>query len=233
MTTAPIARRTHVSASIMCGRLDALGDDLRDLQEAGVDSVHVDVMDGSFVPNLTFGPDMVAAMRQSTTMDLHGHMMVEHPDRYVSVFADAGLDVYLFHIEATRYPLRLIDQITEAGMVAGIAVNPSTPLSFLRDVGAPYLLIMSVEPGFAGQRWVPATLDRIQRARHLIGGAAVIGVDGNVSTEKVRAAASAGASLFVCGTSSVFTGRGGYQQAVAAVREAGGASSVEDLSPSR
>jgi ribulose-phosphate 3-epimerase len=233
MTSTSDARRIHVSASIMCGRLHALGDDLRDLQEAGVDSVHVDVMDGSFVPNLTFGPDMVAAMRQSTTMDLHGHMMVEHPDRYVSVFADAGLDVYLFHIEATRYPLRLIDQIAEAGMVAGIAVNPSTPLSFLHDVGAPYLLIMSVEPGFAGQRWVPATLDRIRRARDLVGETAVIGVDGNLSTEKVRAASSAGASLFVCGTSSVFTGQGEYQQAVAAVREAGDVGSVGDLSLSR
>jgi ribulose-phosphate 3-epimerase len=189
----------HVSASIMCGRLDAIGKDLRALERAGIDSIHVDVMDGSFVPNLTFGPDMVAAMRQSTSMALHGHMMVEQPGTYVRAFADAGLDVYIFHIEATRYPLRLIEEVGEAGMVAGIAVNPSTPLTFLRDISAPYLLIMSVEPGFAGQRWIPSTVDRIRRARDLVGDAVVIGVDGNVSTEKIPIASDAGASLFVCG----------------------------------
>ncbi|MCW2643269.1 MAG: ribulose-phosphate 3-epimerase [Dactylosporangium sp.] len=213
----------HVSASIMCGRLDELGAELRELEAAGVDSVHIDIMDGHFVPNFTFGPDVVAAINDATTMPLHAHMMVSDPGAYVRPFADAGADVYLFHIESTRYPLRLIEQVTEAGMVAGIAVNPSTPLSFLQDVQAPYILVMSVEPGFAGQRWTPATEDRLKRVRDLVADNVVIGIDGNVTLDRVAGTTPLGVSMFVCGTSALFTGERSYSKAVAAVRAAGAA----------
>jgi ribulose-phosphate 3-epimerase len=206
----------------MCGRLDRLGEDLRELAAAGVDSVHIDIMDGHFVPNFTFGPDVVAAIDDATTMPLHAHMMVEDPAAYVQPFADAGTDVYLFHIEAARYPLRLMEQVTEAGMVPGIAVNPSTPLDFLRDVQAPYLLVMSVEPGFAGQRWQPATEDRLRRVRELVADDVVVGIDGNVSLERVAGTVPLGVSMFVCGTSALFTGQRSYAEAMTALRAAGG-----------
>jgi ribulose-phosphate 3-epimerase len=211
----------QVSASIMCGRLGELAADLRRLELAGVDSIHIDVMDGHFVPNLTFGPDVVKAISAATTLSLHAHMMVTNPEAFVDKLADAGANVYLFHIEAARYPLRLMEQITCAGMVPGIAVNPSTPLSFLSDIDIPIVLLMSVEPGFAGQRWVQATEQRLQRARALLPPDTVVGIDGNVTLANVALTSSLGASLFVCGTSSLFTGTVDYKDAVTAVRAAG------------
>ncbi len=210
----------QVSASIMCGRLGELDAELDRLAAAGVDSIHVDVMDGHFVPNLTFGPDVVSAIRRRTTLAVHAHMMVTDPGSYVDTFAAAGADAYLFHIEAARHPLRLIEQINRAGMVPGIAVNPATPLEFLRDVQAPILLLMSVEPGFAGQQWVPATAQRLERARDLVAPDVVVGIDGNVSVASVSLASERGATLFVCGTSSLFQADNDYERAVAAVRSA-------------
>ena len=213
----------HVSASIMCGRLGALAADIRELEQADVDSIHIDVMDGHFVPNLTFGPDVVRAIRDSTRLPLHVHMMVTNPEDHVDRFAEAGADLFLFHIEASRYPIRLMEQIVRAGMRPGISVNPSTPLSFLRDIQAPLVLLMSVEPGFAGQRWVPATAGRVARTRDLVAPDTAVGVDGNLTTANVSLASQAGATLFVSGTSSLFSGVTDYPSAVTAVRAAGGA----------
>jgi ribulose-phosphate 3-epimerase len=213
----------HVSASIMCGRLGALAADIRELEQADVDSIHIDVMDGHFVPNLTFGPDVVRAIRDSTRLPLHVHMMVTNPEDHVDLFAEAGADLFLFHIEASRYPIRLMEQIVRAGMRPGISVNPSTPLSFLSDIQAPFVLLMSVEPGFAGQRWVPATAGRVARTRDLVAPDTAVGVDGNLTTANVSLASQAGATLFVCGTSSLFGGVTDYPSAVTAVRAAGGA----------
>lgn len=213
----------RVSASIMCGRLGELDAELARLELGGVDSIHVDIMDGHFVPNLTFGPTIIEAIRHATTVELHAHMMVTDPQTYVTEIANAGADVYFFHIEAAPYPLRLIEQITQAGMVAGVAVNPSTPLDFLRDVPASVVLMMSVEPGFSGKRWVPATAHRLERARQMLPSDVVIGVDGNVTIENAALAGKLGATLFVCGTSSLFRGQTDYRDAVAAVRAAAAA----------
>jgi ribulose-phosphate 3-epimerase len=210
----------QVSASIMCGRLGELDAELDRLAAGGVDSIHVDVMDGHFVPNLTFGPDVVRAIRRRTALEVHAHMMVTNPESYVDALASAGADAYLFHIEAARHPLRLAQRITESGMVPGIAVNPTTPLEFLRDIQTPILLLMSVEPGFAGQQWVPTTAERLERARDYVADGTLVGIDGNVSIANVSLASARGATLFVCGTSSLFTGDDDYQSAVAAVRTA-------------
>lgn len=210
----------HVSASIMCGRLGALAADVRELEEANVDSIHIDVMDGHFVPNLTFGPDVVKVIRDSTRLPLHVHMMVTNPEAHVDRFAEAGADIFLFHVEASRYPIRLMEKVVQAGMRPGISVNPSTSLSFLGDIQVPLVLLMSVEPGFAGQRWVPATAQRVARTRDLAAQDTIIGVDGNLTTTNVALASRAGATLFVCGTSSLFNGASDYPPAVAAVRAA-------------
>lgn len=223
-----------ISASVMCGQLGALAHDVRALEDGGVDSLHVDVMDGHFVPNMTFGPDVTASIVAATTKPVHVHMMVEEPARYVESFADAGADVFIFHIEAERYPARLANSISDRGMVPGIAINPSTPLSFLRDTPAETVLIMTVEPGFAGQRWMPGSIERIAEARELLGNDVVLGVDGNVTPEHAGAAASAGATLFVCGTSSLFFGQSDYTAALDNVRErvvAGSADRDRSVSP--
>jgi ribulose-phosphate 3-epimerase len=219
----------HVSASIMCGRLGALAADVRELEDANVDSIHIDIMDGHFVPNLTFGPDVVRAIREATRLPLHVHMMVTNPDAHVDRFAEAGADIFLFHIEASRYPIRLMEQVMSAGMRPGISVNPSTPLSFLGDIDAPIVLLMSVEPGFAGQRWVPATAERVARARDLVASETTIGVDGNLTTANAALASKRGATLFVCGTSSLFGGDTDYPSAVAAVRAAAGSAAPARL----
>jgi ribulose-phosphate 3-epimerase len=211
-------RRADISASIMCGDLGALAADLARLGTAGVDSVHVDIMDGHFVPNLTFGPDVLAAMDAATDLPLHAHMMVTSPGQYVDAIAAAGADVYFFHIEAEPFPLRLIERVSGTGMVPGVAINPSTPVEFLRDIDVPYVLVMTVEPGFSGQRLAPASADRIRRLRSMLDDEVVIGVDGAVSLEHAKLAREVGASLFVCGTSSLFTGDGDYAGATASIR---------------
>jgi ribulose-phosphate 3-epimerase len=211
---------SHLSASIMCGRLGYLADEARRLSEAGVDSVHVDVMDGHFVPNLTFGPDVIAAINEAVDLPLHAHLMVSRPSDYVDSCAQAGTDVFLFHIEAEPYPIRLLERVTQTGMIPGIAINPATPIDFLRSVRAPFLIVMTVEPGFAGQRWVDSALDRIREARELVGEDVVIGVDGNVNKENAVRAQRAGAGLFVCGTSSVFRAGAAYVDGVTELRSA-------------
>jgi ribulose-phosphate 3-epimerase len=175
-------KSAHISASIMCGNLGALGEEAKKLEDAGVDSLHIDVMDGHFVPNLTFGPGTVSAVRRATQLPLHVHMMVRNPSAHVRPFAESGAELFYFHVETEPHPLRLSSAITESGMTAGVAINPFTPLAAVVDLPLAHVLVMSVEPGFAGQRWV----------------------DGNVTEDNAVLAYENGASLFVCGTSSIF-----------------------------
>jgi ribulose-phosphate 3-epimerase len=147
-------------------------------------------------------------------------MMVSDPGKYVDTIAAAGADLYFFHVEAEPFPLRLIDRVCEAGMVPGIAINPSTPVAHLRDIDVPYVLVMTVEPGFAGQRWASPSGERIRRLRAAVGDHVVIGVDGNVSRERAQEAQGAGATLFVCGTSALFTEDHDYATAVRLMRDA-------------
>jgi len=198
-----------ICASIMCADFAHLGRDLAMLEAAGVHYAHFDVMDGHFVPNFTMGPDVIAAIRRATSLPLDMHLMMEHPENFVSLFAPRPGDIVCVHQEATTHLQRVLVQIAQTGAVPGVALNPATPVDTLRhvmnDIGL--VLIMTVNPGFSGQKMVPATLDKIAELRGIIDENdldIVIQVDGNVSFENARIMRDAGADVFVAGSSSVF-----------------------------
>ena len=183
-----------------------LGQEARKLEDACVDSIHVDIMDGHFVPNFTFGPGMVGALRRTTQLPLHVHMIVCNPAAHVGASAEADADLYYFHIEAEAYPLRLASAITRVRYrPAGLAINPFTPLATVVDLPFPHVLVMSVEPGFVGQRWIPHTARRVGELRASVRDDVTIAVDGNVREDNAVVAYEHGAELFVCGTSSIFS----------------------------
>jgi ribulose-phosphate 3-epimerase len=175
------------------------------VEAGGADWIHVDVMDGRFVPNLTFGTKMVDAVRRITRLPVDVHLMVEEPERYIAPFADAGAGVLTFHPEATRHAQRHANAVRERGLLAGLALNPSTPLSFVEEIVADMdlLLIMTVNPGFAAQEFIPASLDKITRARSMLtqrGSGAYLEVDGGISRETIARVRAAGADTFVAGS---------------------------------
>ncbi|MET7970490.1 ribulose-phosphate 3-epimerase [Micromonospora sp. NPDC005305] len=213
----------ELSASLMCARLDRLGEEVVALDRAGVDSFHIDVMDGHFVPNLALTADIVAAVRPLSRLPFQAHLMVEDPAAYLEPLAQAGCDVFIFHAEATPYPRRLMSQIAKHGMRAGVALNPATPVAVLESVAdVPFVQIMSVEPGFAGQDWITTSPDRVRAARAICGPDASILVDGHIDRTTAPLLADAGADVFVCGTSSLFRGghdTAAYASALSAMRE--------------
>jgi len=170
----------------------------------GADWLHVDVMDGRFVPNLTFGAPLIKALRKVSDLPLDVHLMVVEPERYIAEYADLGCSVFTFHPEATVHVQRHLAAIRERGMQAGLALNPSTPLNAIDEVvgDLDLLLIMSVNPGFGGQKYIPASTDKIRRARALFAArksAAVLEVDGGIDPTTIAAAWQAGADTFVAG----------------------------------
>lgn len=205
-------KKPIVSASIMCADLLALGREVGRLEKAGVDWLHIDVMDGRFVPNkLELGPKTVSDLGQLTNLPIDIHLMTERPQEQIPEFVKAGLeksDMIVFHWEATEDPMGVINQIQELGTRAGIALKPNTPTSVLRNLfgSLDMILIMTVEPGFAGQQFIEKTLPKIRQTRKMIGHRETdIQVDGGLTMERIRQCAQAGANIFVAGTSSIFT----------------------------
>lgn len=173
-------------------------------EAGGADWMHIDVMDGRFVPNLTFGAKVIEAVRRCTNLPLDVHLMVEQPEQYFDTFAKAGATTMTIHAEAAPHLQRQLTRIRELGCKAGVAVNPGTPLNVVREVTDDFdlLLIMTVNPGFGGQAFIPASIDKIRRAKLLLDAAksrATLEVDGGISRETIRACRQAGADTFVAG----------------------------------
>jgi ribulose-phosphate 3-epimerase len=194
-----------ISPSVLSADLGRLGEQVERAIAGGAEWLHVDVMDGHFVPNLTFGAPLVRALRRLTNLPLDVHLMVERPERYLGEFADAGANVFTFHPEATVHVQRHLATARTLGMRAGLAFNPSTPIAFLEEVleDVDLVLIMSVNPGYGGQSYLPQSTDKIRRARALLdrrGSPAALEVDGGITADTIAEAWGAGADTFVAGT---------------------------------
>lgn len=195
----------YIAPSILSSDFSKLGDEIRSVEEAGADWIHVDVMDGHFVPNITIGPLIVEAARRVTSLPLDVHLMIENPDRYIPDFAKAGADLISVQVEACIHLNRTIQLIKGLNLRAGAVLNPSTPLSaiewIMEDVDL--IMIMSVNPGFGGQKFIPNSLEKVSTLRKMIQDrslAALIEVDGGVNEKTIKNISDAGADVFVAGS---------------------------------
>jgi ribulose-phosphate 3-epimerase len=195
----------RIAPSILSANFAALGDDIRKVEEAGAQLIHVDVMDGHFVPNITIGPPVVKSIRKATKLPLDVHLMISDPDKYIPAFAEAGADMLTVHAEATVHLDRTLNFIRSQRVGVGVSINPATPVSTVQHaLGlADMLLIMTVNPGFGGQKFIPYTLEKIREARQVIENrryACVIEVDGGIDSETLPDVVRAGAEVLVAGS---------------------------------
>ena len=213
----------RIAPSILSADFGHLARDIAAAERGGADLIHVDVMDGHFVPNITIGPPVVRAVKRATALPLDVHLMISDPDRYLEAFAAAGASMLSVHVEVLPHLHRTIGAIKALGAKAGVVLNPSTPVGAIAEVAADvdFVLVMSVNPGFGGQSFIPASLDKIRRVRALLdgaGNAAPVEVDGGVDLRSIADVVKAGASILVAGQ-AVFGG-GDPAGAVRALREA-------------
>ncbi len=198
----------EIAPSILSADFSRLGEEIRAVESGGATVIHVDVMDGKFVPNITIGLPVVRSLRKATPLTLDAHLMIDEPGRYAAQFAEAGADMVSVHVEADVHLQRTLTAIREAGAKAGIAINPGTPLSALEEAlpYADFVLLMSVNPGFGGQKFIPTSLDKLRRLKDMIfqkGLSVRIEIDGGIDENNIAEIAAAGAEIIVAG-SAVF-----------------------------
>ncbi len=223
------AQTVKIAPSILASDFARLAEEVAKVEAAGADFLHVDVMDGHFVPNLTIGPPIVEALRKVTPLPLDVHLMITNPDAFIREFAEAGATYLTVHTETCPHLHRTIQAIKEHGMKAGITLNPATSLTTLEEavIEADLVLIMSVNPGFGGQKFIPAVYDKIARARDLItrkGSQALLEVDGGIKIDNAAEVVKAGADVLVAGSAIFNTPN--YSETIQAFRSAIHAQSV-------
>jgi ribulose-phosphate 3-epimerase len=214
--------KIEIVPSILSADVGRLGEQVKEAEDAGADRIQVDVMDGHFVPNLTFGPSVVEAVRRATSLPIEAHLMVERPELFLEAFVKAGATLVEVQVEATTSLYRTVQTIKELGAQAGVAINPATPVEGLREILAYIDLVnvMTVEPGFGGQKFIPHSPEKIRRLRDLSADIE-IEVDGGIDAKTAPLVVEAGASVLVAGN-SVYAYRGGVAAGIKAIRDAVG-----------
>ena len=212
-----------IAPSILSADFSRLGEEIAAVEEAGADWIHIDVMDGHFVPNLTIGPGVITNLRKTSKLPFDVHLMITNPEDYIDAFADAGSDIITVHVETASHLHRTVTRIKEKGIKAGLSLNPATPLNQAEAILADLdlLLIMTVNPGFGGQKFIASQLTKIAKAREMINALArpvILEVDGGITSGNIQSVYDAGAEVFVAGA-AVF-GSGDYKQAIRLLKSA-------------
>lgn len=216
------SKKHLIAPSILAADFARLGEEVSLVEAAGADWIHIDVMDGLFVPNITFGPDVVKAIRPYSKVPFDVHLMIESPERYIKAFVEAGANIVTVHVEATKHLHRVVQEIREAGVRPGVSLNPATPVcavdGILEDIDM--VLVMSVNPGFGGQSFIPSVIPKIKALKDRIlslNRRILIEVDGGIKADNIGQVAALGVDVFVAGT-AVFNG-GKYRENIELLRK--------------
>lgn len=214
-----------IAPSILSADGSRLGEEIVAVEKAGADWIHVDVMDGNFVPNITMGPSIISNLRKVSSLPFDVHLMIMNPDKYIEPFFKAGADIITVHVEASSHLHRTIDMIKSLGAKAGVSLNPATPLDYIEEIihYIDLLLIMTVNPGFGGQQFIGKSLTKIARARKMLEGMPrrpFLEVDGGINVKNIGDVAQAGADVMVAGNAVFSTGD--YRKAIAELKSAAG-----------